>query len=226
MTGRSGTALRVILVVVGVVADREGVGGGQRHPGVGGRGGGPLQEPVHLAEVVLDQEAFPAVVGVAVPAALEVGGQRIVGIEVAVRRQVDHVVAAVGVRQPAEEVVERPVLHHEHDHVLDAVRACGESAGAALAAVWDRNSVPVIARPVEAPMSWRKVRRVSIGKYEQIFRFRTSNLQARCSIGWNTAASRFAGEPVEADVAGMQSALDSSLIAWLAHLKAAAESKA
>jgi hypothetical protein len=32
-------------------------------------------------------------------------------------------------------------------------------------------------------------------------------------------------EPVEADVTGMQSALDSSLIAWLAHLKAAAESK-
>lgn len=33
------------------------------------------------------------------------------------------------------------------------------------------------------------------------------------------------GEPVEADVTGMQSALDSSLTAWLAHLKAAAESK-
>src|SRR6516225_3934836 len=39
---------------------------------------------------------------------------------------------------------------------------CGESAGAALAAVWDRNSVPVMAAPVEAPMSWRKVRRVSM----------------------------------------------------------------
>jgi hypothetical protein len=36
----------------------------------------------------------------------------------------------------------------------------------------------------------------------------------------------FAGEPVEADVTGMQSALDSSLIGWLAHLKAAAESRA
>jgi Polyketide cyclase / dehydrase and lipid transport len=34
----------------------------------------------------------------------------------------------------------------------------------------------------------------------------------------------FAGEPVEADVTGMQSTLDSSLISWLAHLKAAAES--
>jgi hypothetical protein len=35
----------------------------------------------------------------------------------------------------------------------------------------------------------------------------------------------FAGEPVEADITGMQSALDSSLAAWLAHLKVAAESK-
>src|SRR5690242_13712195 len=38
---------------------------------------------------------------------------------------------------------------------------CGDSAGAALAAVWDNNSAPVIAAPVEAPMSWRKLRRVS-----------------------------------------------------------------
>jgi uncharacterized protein YndB with AHSA1/START domain len=36
----------------------------------------------------------------------------------------------------------------------------------------------------------------------------------------------FAGEPVEADVAGMQSMLDGSLSSWLAHLKAAAESRA
>jgi hypothetical protein len=35
----------------------------------------------------------------------------------------------------------------------------------------------------------------------------------------------FAGEPVQADVTAMRSALDSSLISWLAHLKAAAESK-
>src|SRR5207344_1075391 len=56
----------MIFVVVGVVTGREGVGGGQRNAGVGSRGSGPLQEAVHLAEVVLDQEAFPAVVGVAV----------------------------------------------------------------------------------------------------------------------------------------------------------------
>jgi Polyketide cyclase / dehydrase and lipid transport len=39
-----------------------------------------------------------------------------------------------------------------------------------------------------------------------------------------TTAESFAGEPVEADVTGMQSALDSSLAAWLGDLKAAAES--
>ena len=36
----------------------------------------------------------------------------------------------------------------------------------------------------------------------------------------------FAGEPVEADTAGMQAMLDGSLVAWLGHLKAAAESAA
>ena len=34
----------------------------------------------------------------------------------------------------------------------------------------------------------------------------------------------FGGEPVEADVASMQSMLDASLAAWLGHLKTAAES--
>ena len=36
----------------------------------------------------------------------------------------------------------------------------------------------------------------------------------------------FAGDPVEADPAGMQSQLDASLVSWLDHLKAAAESRA
>ena len=40
-----------------------------------------------------------------------------------------------------------------------------------------------------------------------------------------TTAESFAGGPVEADIAGMQSALDSSLSAWLGHLTAAAEAK-
>jgi hypothetical protein len=35
----------------------------------------------------------------------------------------------------------------------------------------------------------------------------------------------FAGGPVEADITGMQSALDSSLTAWLVHLKDAAETQ-
>jgi hypothetical protein len=41
-----------------------------------------------------------------------------------------------------------------------------------------------------------------------------------------TTDESFAGEPVEADVTGMQSALDSSLISRLAHLEATAESEA
>jgi hypothetical protein len=40
-----------------------------------------------------------------------------------------------------------------------------------------------------------------------------------------TTEESFAGGPVEADITGMQSALDSSLAAWLAHLKAAAEAE-
>ena len=39
-----------------------------------------------------------------------------------------------------------------------------------------------------------------------------------------TTIESFAGEPVEADTPGMQTLLDTSLIAWLAHLKTAAES--
>ena len=39
-----------------------------------------------------------------------------------------------------------------------------------------------------------------------------------------TTNESFAGEPVEADTDGMQTALEGSLRAWLAHLKEAAES--
>jgi hypothetical protein len=39
-----------------------------------------------------------------------------------------------------------------------------------------------------------------------------------------TTTESFAGEPVEADTPGMQAMLDASLVAWLGHLKAAAES--
>ena len=41
-----------------------------------------------------------------------------------------------------------------------------------------------------------------------------------------TTTESFAGEPVEADAAGMQSLLDMSLVAWLGHLKLAAKSSA
>jgi hypothetical protein len=40
-----------------------------------------------------------------------------------------------------------------------------------------------------------------------------------------TTNESFAGEPVDADKDGMQTALDGSLGNWLAHLKAAAESR-
>jgi hypothetical protein len=39
-----------------------------------------------------------------------------------------------------------------------------------------------------------------------------------------TTTESFAGEPVEADTPGMQTLLDTSLIAWLGHRKTAAES--
>ena len=41
-----------------------------------------------------------------------------------------------------------------------------------------------------------------------------------------TTSESFAGEPVEADASGMQTLLDASLVAWLGHLKKAAESPA
>jgi hypothetical protein len=40
-----------------------------------------------------------------------------------------------------------------------------------------------------------------------------------------TTAESFAGDPVSGDPAGMQAVLDSSLQAWLAHLKDAAEAR-
>jgi uncharacterized membrane protein len=48
--------------------------------------------------------------------------------------------------------------------------------------------------------------------------------QTRTGVHVTTRES-FAGEPVRADVNGMQAALDGSLVAWLGHLKAAAKSK-
>jgi hypothetical protein len=39
-----------------------------------------------------------------------------------------------------------------------------------------------------------------------------------------TTTESFAGEPVDVDAQGMKTALDASLVAWLGHLKTAAES--
>jgi len=98
--------------------------------GVVRRGRRPLQEAVHLAVVVLDEPAFPAVVRVAVPASLVVGSERVVGVGVAVDRGHElHVVPPVGAGEPAEEVVKRAVFHHQDDDVLDAARPVGANQG-------------------------------------------------------------------------------------------------
>jgi len=96
------------LVGVGVVADGEVV----VLPG--------QQPPVTAAVVELDAPSLEGVVGVRVCAALVVaqvvgGVARPVPIEVTQAR-----LPSVRPRQPAQEVVERPVLHHHHDHVVDA----------------------------------------------------------------------------------------------------------
>ena len=41
-----------------------------------------------------------------------------------------------------------------------------------------------------------------------------------------TTTESFSGAPVEADASGMQTVLDASLVTWLGHLKATAESSA
>ena len=57
---------------------------------------------------------------------------------------------------------------------------------------------------------------VSTGVHEWVFAETPAGVHV-------TTEESFAGGPVEADVTGMQSALDGSLSAWLGHLKAAAE---
>ena len=72
------------------------------------------------AVVVLGTTARVGVVGVGVPAALELGevGRRVgdpAGVEVG-----EPGLLAFGSREPPEEVVERPVLHHQDHDVLDS----------------------------------------------------------------------------------------------------------
>ncbi len=111
---------------IGVVPDRERIRRGASHARVVGRGRGPLKEAVHLAEVVLDKPALPAMIRVAVPAALEVRSEGVVRVGIAVDRGHEpQVVPTIGAGQPAEEMVERAVLHHQDDDVADATRAVG-----------------------------------------------------------------------------------------------------
>jgi uncharacterized membrane protein len=56
------------------------------------------------------------------------------------------------------------------------------------------------------------------GIHEWVFRQTSAGVHV-------TTEESFTGEAVAADVTGTQSALDGSLVAWLGHLKAAAESK-
>ena len=56
------------------------------------------------------------------------------------------------------------------------------------------------------------------GVHEWVFRETPTGVRV-------TTEESFAGAPVDADVSGMQSTLDGSLAAWLAHLKAAAEAQ-
>ncbi len=79
------------------------------------------QPAVARAVTPLDACAVVGVVGVSVRAALEVGREReglmcnAVGVDVR-----EACLLAVCAGQPAQHVVERPVLHHDHDDVVDS----------------------------------------------------------------------------------------------------------
>jgi hypothetical protein len=91
-------------------------------------------------------------VRIAVATALEVGGQRVVAVGVAVSRQVLQVMAAVDAGQPARK------WSNERFSII-RITTCsmpfepsGDLAGAARAARWASSSAPVAAIP-DAPMS-------------------------------------------------------------------------
>jgi hypothetical protein len=78
------------------------------------------QEAVHLAAVDLGPPAVPRVVGVEEPAALVVVDQAVGRKRVSVGvGEAQAGLAPVGSRQPAQVVVERAVLHHQHDERVD-----------------------------------------------------------------------------------------------------------
>ena len=95
-------------ILLAVVADGEEVAAGREQPAVAG------------AVVPLDACALVGVVRIGVRAALEVGRERIRLVRDAVRVEIRQPrLLAVGSRQPAGEMVERAVLHHHDDDVVD-----------------------------------------------------------------------------------------------------------
>src|SRR5207302_11405923 len=96
-------------VLLAVIADREDVVG--------------PQPAVTRAAVVLDSSADVGMVGVAVAATLKVRGQRERGMrDTGGIRVREPFLPAVRPGEPAEEMVEGAVLHHEYDHVIDPRR--------------------------------------------------------------------------------------------------------
>jgi len=97
------------------------------------------QPAVARAAVPLDPGAVVGVVGIGVRAALEVGRERVGPVRHARRVEVrDPRLFPVGARKPAHDVVERAVLHHHDDDVVDARGAglgqtlrCGRACGSA-----------------------------------------------------------------------------------------------
>jgi hypothetical protein len=77
---------------------------------------------------------------------------------------------------------------------------------------------PGAPRPWRTRVRWGGTSGGITGVHERVFSETPTGVHV-------TTNESFAGEPVEADVTRMQSALDSSLISWLAYLKAAAQSK-
>jgi hypothetical protein len=75
---------------------------------------------VALPAIQLDPSALVAVVGVLVATSLEVRRERIRRLRDTVRIRVHEPgLRAVAARQPAEQVIEGAILHHQYDHVVD-----------------------------------------------------------------------------------------------------------
>src|SRR5581483_10231311 len=95
-----------------------------------------LEETVATATGVLLESAGEGVVGICVVAALEVGRQLVGGIRLPAGVGVGQPgLPPVGPRHPPQQVVERPVLHHqEHDVIERRTRARGRQ--------WSRRRCP------------------------------------------------------------------------------------